>query len=60
VASLKSRCSGCEPAAQATESFPVCPPGPAVPRRVVCTALKRPVSRDCSGYWVVASMAVVV
>src|SRR5262249_6233784 len=27
VAWPKGRCSGCEPAAQATESFPVCPPG---------------------------------
>jgi hypothetical protein len=28
VAWPKSRCAGCEPAALATESFPVCPPGP--------------------------------
>ena len=30
VAWPKSRCSGCEPAALATESFPGCPPGPSV------------------------------
>src|SRR6516165_4981939 len=28
VACPKSRCLGCEPAAQAAESFPCCPPGP--------------------------------
>ena len=28
VAAPKSRCSGCEPATLATESFPVCPPEP--------------------------------
>jgi len=28
VALPKSRCSGCEPAALATESFPFCPPEP--------------------------------
>src|SRR5205823_14066214 len=28
VAWPKSRCSGCNPAALATESFPWCPPGP--------------------------------
>src|SRR6266566_6882120 len=28
VACPKSRCPGCNPAAQATESFPGCPPGP--------------------------------
>ena len=36
VAWPKSRCSGCEPAALATESLPGCPPGPSVlppPRR---------------------------
>ena len=30
VAWPKSRCSGCEPAALATESFPGCPPGPVI------------------------------
>jgi hypothetical protein len=33
VAGPKSRCSGCEPAALATEPFPGCPPGPAAARR---------------------------
>jgi hypothetical protein len=38
VAWPKSRCSGCNPAALATESFPGCPPGPLI---VAAEAVRR-------------------
>jgi len=39
VAGPKSRCSGCEPAALETESFPGCPPGSVV---LAAAALRAP------------------
>ena len=41
VASPKSRFSGCESAALALESFPVCPPGPMLDARARCASICR-------------------